>query len=82
MQYFYAQQEHIKLMDKREEEKQRLLREKIMTEKIMRDQQLKKTEHQKRKEVREAMQQEQDTISRLINEMDQEKRIAQEKKNQ
>lgn len=69
-------------MDKREEEKQRLLREKIMTEKIMRDQQLKKTEHQKRKEVREAMQQEQDTISRLINEMDQEKRIAQEKKNQ
>lgn len=39
----------------------------------MRDQQLKKTEHKRRKETRETMVQEQETINRLIKEMEKDK---------
>jgi len=76
MQYFYAQQEHMKVLDKKEEEKQKLIRDKVQVEKSMRDKQMKKTEHKKRKELRENMQEEQDTIQRLVRDMDKERQVA------
>lgn len=54
-QYFLALQDHLKVLDHKEEAKQKLAKDKIMHEKQMRDQQLKKTEHQRRKEQRENM---------------------------
>jgi hypothetical protein len=48
----------------------------------MRDNQMKKTEHKRRKEKRENLEQEHNTIQRLMGEMEKEKMIQVEKKMQ
>lgn len=71
--YFKAEQQHMKLMDEKEIEKVRARAHKIQTEKVSRDDQLKKTQHKRRKEARENMEFDQNTIKRLMGEMDNEK---------
>ena len=76
MEYFKAQQQHLKVIDEQEEKKAMQRQEKIMHEKTMRDQQLRKTEHTRRKETRENMAQEKETINRLLKEMEKDREIA------
>ena len=75
MAYFQAEQQHLKLMEQKEVEKQRQRSEKIKAEKISRDEQLKKTQHKRRKDARENLEYDQNTIQRLMSEMDNEKKM-------
>ena len=65
--------DHLKALDRQEEEKSKAKAEKINLEKMSRDQQLQKTKHNRRKEVRQNMEQEQKTIDRLMAEIEREK---------
>lgn len=80
--YFSAQQEHLKLLDQKERDKLEAKQIKIMNEKHSRDEQIKKTEHKRRKEARESRANDIATIQRYQDEMEKERLVLMEKKRQ
>lgn len=73
-------EEHYKLLEEREKQKNQQTREKIMNDKYSRDLQLQDERRRKRKEDKEMMTQELETIKRLQTEMDQERQLQADKR--
>lgn len=75
-------EEHYKLLEEREIQKGQQTREKILNDKYSRDLQLQDERRRKRREDKEQMAQELETIQRLQSEMDQERALQAEKRKQ
>lgn len=73
-------EEHYKLLEQREKQKNQQTHAKIMNDKFSRDLQLQDERRRKRREDKEQMTQELDTINRLQNEMDQERALQADKR--
>lgn len=71
--YEQLQDEHLKLLEEREKEKQEELKRKIMLEKNSRDIQLHEEKHRKRVEEKDQFKQEVELVKRLQSEMEQER---------
>ena len=80
--YEKLQEQHVKLLEDREVEKNRELKKKIMHEKESRDKQLVEEKSRKKVESREQFRQEIDLVKRLQQEMDQERQMLLEKRRQ
>ena len=76
------QDEHLKMVDAKEREKQRQIQEKIMNEKNSRDIQLRKSQHQRRKEARENLDGEKKFVQKHLDDAENERLINLEKKRQ
>lgn len=74
--------EHLKVLDLKETEKTRQRHDKIQQEKSQRDSQLKLMQHNRRKEQRDNLRSELDTLKRYKEEMDRERKVHVEKKKQ
>ena len=71
---------HLKLVDEREENKKVQMLDKIALQKKQREVQISKNEVKRRDEARDNLEQEIHTIKRFQTEMEQERRIQQEKR--
>lgn len=74
--------EHGKLLEDREKEKQDMMKQKILEDKQSRDQQLKDEQRRRKQEAKDALNQEKEYINRLKMEMEQERKIQAEKRKQ
>jgi hypothetical protein len=73
--YHQAQQAHLRLLEEQEQAKEQQKREKIRSEKDLRDNQLRDTESRRKKEAREALDQDMAMLRRLEAEMEQERNV-------
>lgn len=80
--YDNLQQKHLQLLDEKEKERQAEIGAKINREKNSRDQQLKEEKRRKRHEERDEMAQEQAIVTKLKDEMNQERQMLLEKRAQ
>lgn len=80
--YDNLQQKHLTLLEEKEAERQREIEAKINREKNSRDQQLKEEKRRKRHEERDEMAQEQAIVTKLKDEMNQERQMLLEKRAQ
>lgn len=78
--YETLQEQHIRLLEEREAEKQKEMKSKIMMEKESRDKQLHEEKIRKKVENKEQFKQEVELVKRLQDEMDQERQMLMEKR--
>ena len=78
--YERLQQDHIRLLGEREQEKVNAQREKIQQEKDSRDRQLREEKLRKRAEDKEAFRAEVELVNRLKEEMEMERSLQSEKR--
>jgi hypothetical protein len=80
--YENLQEQHLRLLEDREIEKQKEMKSKIMMEKESRDKQLHEEKIRKKVEHKEQFKQEVELVKRLQEEMDQERQMMMEKRRQ
>ena len=78
--YENLQEQHLKLLEQREREKNDEIKRKIGAEKASRDKQLKEEKTRKRHEEKDQAAQEAEMVTRLKSEMEQERCMMMEKK--